>query len=148
MSIRQVLSVCCLLLCADAVVAAPCLALKQQPDAWVSSQVDSLMIAARRLFDDDEAAPAYTRVLDGIANTVNQCRLKEDQAFATRYPEFLKYITALALARRPDHELGFDVTDKQYFADTEKYVQIPEFLLDQKFLRAVSRAETLDSAKA
>ena len=148
MSIRRALSVCSLLLCANAVVAAPCASLRKKPDAWVFAKVDALILAAQRLFDDDEAAPGYKRVLDGITTTIRQCKLKEDASFTARYPEFLSYIKALSLARRRDHELGFDVTDKQYFAETEKYVQIPEFLLDQQFLRAVSRAETLDRAKA
>ena len=52
------------------------------------------------------------------------------------------------LDRSPDHELGFTVSDKQYFKETRQFVQIPDFLLDQNFLRFVSRFETLDRAKA
>jgi hypothetical protein len=37
--------------------------------------------------------------------------------------------------------------DKQYFEDTRQYVQIPEFLLNQEFLRSVSRFESLARAK-
>jgi len=148
MSIRRVLSVCCLLLVADVVVAAPCANLKLRPDAWVTSRVDALILSARATFEDEDAAPAYNRVLDGIARTINQCKLSEDETFTRRYPEFLQYIAALSLARRPDHELGFEVSDKQYFAETRQYVEIPDFLLDQKFLRAVSRYETLDRAKS
>jgi hypothetical protein len=47
----------------------------------------------------------------------------------------------------PDHELGFTVPDQQYFAETRQYVEVPEFLRSQTFLRWVSRSETLDRAK-
>ncbi len=40
------------------------------------------------------------------------------------------------------------VPDKVYFAETSKYVAIPDFLLTPRFLRAVSRFETLPQAKA
>jgi hypothetical protein len=57
-------------------------------------------------------------------------------------------VETASLDRQPDHELGFIVPDKQYFAETGQYVQIPEFLLDQQFLRSVSRYETLGRAKS
>src|SRR6202008_4470166 len=47
----------------------------------------------------------------------------------------------------PDHELGFSVPDRQYFAETSKFVEIPEILRSQVFLRLVSRSETLEQAK-
>jgi hypothetical protein len=40
------------------------------------------------------------------------------------------------------------VPDKQYFAETSQYVQIPDFLLTPGFLRSVSRYETLNRAKS
>ena len=54
----------------------------------------------------------------------------------------------LALARRDDHQLGFEVPDEQYFAETSQYTTIPEFFLTPRFLKVVSRAETLPQAKA
>ena len=54
----------------------------------------------------------------------------------------------LSLGRQSDHELGFTVPDKVYFAETRQYVEIPDFLLSPAFLRAVSRNETLKRAKA
>jgi hypothetical protein len=40
------------------------------------------------------------------------------------------------------------VSDKQYFAETRQFVEIPEFLLDPIFLKSVSRYETLAQAKS
>lgn len=148
MSFRRAVTICCLLLVADSVCAAPCTKPITRPDAWVTSKVNALILGARGAFEDEKGIPAYNRVLDGIARTVSQCKLSEDKTFATRYPEFIQYIATLSLARRTDHELGFAVSDKQYFAETRQYVEIPDFLLDQKFLRAVSRYETLGRAKA
>jgi len=140
--------VCCLLLLADAVVAAPCTSLKAKPDNWVNLRINALVQTARRSFDDEAALPIHHRVLDGITSTINQCGLDKDSDFRSRYPEFLQYVKALAVVRDPNHELGFSVSDKQYFAETEHYVSIPDFLLDQKFLTAVTRYETLAKAKS
>ncbi len=137
-----------LLLWGNAAYALPCARLKSHPDTWVSAQVDALVLAAHRAYEREEAQPAYDRVLDGIANTIQRCKLTQGDGFLSRYPEFVEYIAALSLERQPDHELGFVVPDKQYFAETYQYVQIPEFLLDQSFLRVVSRYETLDRAKS
>lgn len=139
----------CLTLMAQAVVAAPpCEMIKSHPDAWVGERVDALLRTARAAFDDDKGVPAYQKVLDGISATLKQCKAADDQAFANRYRNFLGYIETIALDRQPDHELGFVVPDKQYFAETRQYVEIPEFLLDRGFLRLVSRTETLERAKA
>ena len=140
--------VCCLLLLADAVVAAPCTSLKAKPDNWVNLRINALVQTARRSFDDEAALPIHHRVLDSITSTINQCGLDKDSDFRSRYPEFLQYVKALAVVRDPNHELGFSVSDKQYFAETEHYVSIPDFLLDQKFLTAVTRYETLAKAKS
>jgi len=53
-----------------------------------------------------------------------------------------------AIDQLPDHELGFEASDKQYFQQTRQYVEIPDFLLNRRFLSSVSRWETLDRAKA
>ena len=103
-------------------------------DAWVKGRVDAL--------------PAYNRVLNSIARTIRERKLAQDQEFSSRYREFVDYIQAASLDQQPDHDLGFTVPDGQYFRETSQYVQIPEFLLDQDFLRWVSRYETLERAKS
>src|SRR2546421_2459374 len=128
--------------------ATPCALVKARPDAWVQARVDALVSAARAAYEHDEAQAAYERVLGGIATTLKQCRLAQAESFIGRYREFVEYVAAADIARQPDHELGFVVPDKQYFAETQQYVQIPEFLLTPDFLRAVSRYETLERAKA
>lgn len=148
MSFRLSLILFCLLLVGHTASAAPCLQLKSQPDAWVTAQADALVRAARAAYENDEALPAYERVLDGIANTIRQCKLSQDEGFVSRYREFVEYIEAASLERLPGHELGFRVPDQQYFAETSQYVQIPEFLLTPSFLRSVSRYETLNRAKS
>ena len=126
----------------------PCDALRVKPDLWVGGQVNSLVLAAHAWYERDSAERAYDRVIDRIESTVLKCGLRDDARFRARYPEFLDFVTTLALARRPDHELGFTVTDETYFAETRAYVEIPAFLLTPPFLRAVSRYETLPQAKA
>jgi len=111
-------------------------------------KVNALVRAARAAYEDDDALPTYETVLNGIAGTIRQCKLSEDENFVSRYREFVEYIEAASLDKQPDHELGFTVPDKQYFTETSKYVQIPEFLLTPGFVRAVSRYETLERAKS
>jgi hypothetical protein len=127
--------------------AAPCDRVKSQPEVWINGRVDAFVVAARRAYESDNAQKAYERVLDGIAGTLEQCRLTQEKDFVARYPEFVGYITTLALQRKPDHELGFNVPDKVYFAETHDYVAIPDFLLTPNFLRVVSRFATLPQAK-
>lgn len=141
-------TVACLLLVATAAYASPCARLKARPDAWVAFKVDALVRSARAAYESDNAVPAYSRVLDRINNTIKECRLSEDRDFISRYRVFVEYVETASLDRQDDHELGFIVPDKQYFAETRQYVQIPEFLLDQQFLRSVSRYETLGRAKS
>jgi hypothetical protein len=138
----------CLLLAANAAYGSPCARVKSQPDAWVTERVDAFIRAAHAAYDSDKAVPAYERVLDGIAATIQQCKLREDAIFINRYRVFVEYMEAVALDRQPDHELGFLVPDKEYFAQTIQYVKIPDFLMDQGFLQSVSRYETLGRAKA
>lgn len=121
---------------------------KPDPDAWVKAKVDALVQAAHAAYENDDAVPAYERVLNRIAATIRQRRLAQDTDFGTRYREFIEYIQAAALDQQPGHELGFTVPDRQYFAETRRYVEIPEFLMAPGFLRAVSRYETLDRAKS
>lgn len=148
MSLRLSMILFCLLLFGNDAHAARCVQLKSQPDAWVTAKTDALVRAARRAYEDDETHPAYERVLGGIARTMRQCKLAEDEKFASRYREFAEYVEAASLELSPDHELGFSVPDKQYFEETRQYVGIPEFLLNPTFLRSVSRYETLNQAKS
>lgn len=138
----------CFLLAGGVAGAAPCTRVKSQPDYWVTSKVNALVLAARRAYEHEDALPRYERVLDAITDTIRDCRLEQDDNFVRRYQQFVEYVAVVSLDRLRDHELGFSVPDKQYFAETSQYVQIPEFLLDQNFLRATSRYETLDRAKA
>lgn len=137
-----------LFLAASAFSAVPCDRIKSQPDAWVTGRVNALVTTARRAYESDLALTAYERVLDGISRAVQQCRLASEGDFAKRYPEFVGYVSTLALERQPDHELGFNVPDSVYFSETRAFVTIPEFLLAPNFLRTVSRFATLPQAKA
>lgn len=121
---------------------------KFDKDAWVRARVNALVVAARAAFSDDDAVDAYRREVTSIARTIRRRRLAGDERFAGRYRGFLEYVQAVSIALRGDHELGFDVADKQYFRETNRFVQIPTFLTKPDFLRAVSRYETLDRAKA
>ena len=138
----------CMVLAEHSVNASPCARLKTRPDAWVAARVDALVQAARGAYESDGKIPAYGKVLDGISDTIRQCRLSQDSDFISRYRVFVEYVETASLDRQPDRELGFLVPDEQYFAETRQFVEIPEFLLDQTFLRSVSRYETLAGAKS
>lgn len=133
---------------ANAALAAPCARVKSRPDVWVATKVDALVRAAHGAYESDGAIPRYTRVLKGIAGTIKQCGLAQDSEFSNRYRRLIDYVDTASLDSQPDHELGFIVPDKQYFDETRQFVEIPDFLLDQVFLRYVSRFETLGRAKA
>jgi hypothetical protein len=128
--------------------AVPCARVKSRPDSWVARKVDALVLAARAAYENEDAEPGYDRVIRGIAQTLRQCKLPQDQAFVSRHREFVEYIEVSFVAQLPDHKLGFVVPDKQYFEETRQYVQIPEFLLTQDFLQLASRDETLARAKS
>jgi hypothetical protein len=138
----------CILLAASATYGVPCAQVKSQPDAWVTEKVDAFIRAAHAAYKTDRAVPAYERVLDTITTTIQQCKLHEYASFMNRYRVFVEYKETVSLDRQPDHDLGFLVPDEEYFAETHKYVQIPSFLMDQGFLRSVSRYETLGRAKS
>jgi hypothetical protein len=121
---------------------------KTQPGAWVASRVDALVLAARAAYKRDEAIPGYERVLGEITDTIRRCELSRDESFVGSYREFVEYVEAAALDLSPDHELGFAVPDKQYFAETRGFVEIPDFLTTPSFVRSVSRFETLARAKS
>ncbi|MGH9826462.1 MAG: hypothetical protein ACREDR_24805 [Blastocatellia bacterium] len=121
---------------------------KPYDDRWVKLKVDELVRAAHAAFENDDALPRYQKILNSITRTIRERKLLEDEKFSSRYPEFLGYVQTISIGQLPDHELGFMVPDKEYFAETSQYVQIPDFLLNQGFLRSVSRFETLNRAKA
>ncbi|HEX3279810.1 MAG TPA: hypothetical protein VHR36_01150 [Pyrinomonadaceae bacterium] len=150
MSFRLTVIACCLLLnTLSAFAATPrCALIKSQPDRWVTAQVNSLVTSARAAYESDDALPAYHRVLDRINRTLHQCKLSADADFLERHREFVYYVETVSLDRQPDHELGFNVPDKQYFDETRSFVEIPDYLLQPAFLKLVSRWETLDKAKA
>ncbi len=127
--------------------AAPCKRITSAPDRWAASSVDELVRASHTAYDDDDAADTYKDVLGALFRTVRRCGLDEDANFSERYRRFLDYVNEASLAVRRGHDLGFNVPDTQYFSETIKYVGIPEYLLTPKFLRDVSRFETLPRAK-
>lgn len=133
---------------AGALAAVPCKVVRLQPDAWVRSSTDRLVSAARAAFDSDDGDLAYERVLDDTAGTIRRCGLATDSVVSDRYPEFLKYIDTVSLDRLPDHALGFNVPDRQYFDETREIVAIPGYLLDPLFLRQASRTTSLGLAKS
>src|SRR6267143_6202090 len=108
MNFRLSMILFCLLLFGDTVRAAStCTSVRSQPDVWVSEKVDALVRAARAAYEDDDAIPAYGRVLDGITTTLKRCTLSQDAAFISRYRNLVEYIETVSLDRQPDHELGF-----------------------------------------
>ena len=119
-----------------------------QQDAWVLNRVNQLVLKARAAYEVEKAEKAYDRELDRLSKTLQQCRMSDDAGFVKRYPEFAEYVRVLSLQHRPGHELGFEVPDRIYFAETKAHVTIPEFLLTPRFLRAVKWHETLDQAKS
>ncbi len=128
--------------------AVPCSQIARQPNTWVMQSVDSLVGAARAFFVNEAAERRYERVVNQIAGHVERCRLAQDRQLLAQYPEFFDYLRLLSLGLDEEHELGFEVSDEVYFAETNKFTTIPDFLLTPRFLRAVSRFETLPQAKA
>jgi hypothetical protein len=149
MSFRLALIVFGLLVVCRVADAAPsCAGVKSQTDAWVTAKVNALVRTAHAAYENDDALPAYERTLDEINATLRQCKLSQDESFLHRHRALVEYVEAASLDRQPDHELGFNVPDRQYFAETRPFVQIPDFLLTQSFLRSVSCYETLARAKS
>jgi hypothetical protein len=126
---------------------APCPRTPEQSSAWINRAVDSLVRSAYAAFQDERAQDRHQRVVDGIAKEIQRCGLG-DADISKHYPEFVQYVKLLSRAGRDDHQLGFEVTDRQYFAETSRYTTIPEFLLTPDFLRLVSGYENLARAKS
>jgi hypothetical protein len=110
--------------------------------------VTALVRAAHAAFDDERADAVYARVVTSIDRSLRQCNLEKNADFVSRYPNFVPYLNLLLLALDKNHELGFEVTDETYFAETSKFTSIPEFLVTPSFLKAVKAFETLPQAKA
>ncbi|HUS11945.1 MAG TPA: hypothetical protein VMZ30_15880 [Pyrinomonadaceae bacterium] len=144
----MVLSGICMALTGNTAYASRCDQLTTQPDAWMATNVDLLVRAARRAYESDKALPAYEKVLDEIARTLRECGLVTNERFTNRNRAFVEFIQTVSLERQPDHELCLNVSDKQYFKETRQFVEIPSFLLNQTFLKYVSRYETLGRAKS
>lgn len=117
-------------------------------DSWVRSQINRLVQAARLAYDDDSKTGVYQKRLNAISRTIRQQRLKQNEALVARYQEFFSYVDNVSLERTPGHALGFATPDRQYFSEIKDRVEIPEFLTERRFLRNVSRSETLERAKA
>lgn len=128
--------------------ASPCPGTSAQQERWVTQNVNVLVRSAHAAFEDDRADSRYERVVAGIYRALTGCKLADNRDFAGRYPEFVEYVKLLALALDGEYQLGFNVTDKVYFAETSIHTSIPEFLLSPRFLESVSRSETLPQAKA
>ncbi|MGH9968832.1 MAG: hypothetical protein ACREBG_13600 [Pyrinomonadaceae bacterium] len=148
MRLHLIIVVFCLLLVSNNAHASVCGRVRSRPDVWVTAKVDALVRSALAAYQNDDSSLAYERVLDEVTGTLRKCKLAEDQLFSTRYRAFVDFVQVASLYRQPDHELGFMVSDKQYFAETRQYVEIPEFLMDQSFMRSASRYETLERAKS
>ena len=126
----------------------PCAKTITQQDAWVRRSVDLIVRRAHAAYEYEKAEMNYVRSQRMIANTIKQCKLAENAEFMSRYQEFVEYIRVLSLEHLRDHELGFEVPDKVYFAETGAFVTIPDFLLNTEFLQLVRKFETLPKAKA
>src|SRR5215510_13640331 len=148
MRFRLVAILICLIVVGEFRYPSPSARPKFDADAWVKAKVDALGLASRAAYENDDALPAYRKVLNSIAATIRLRKLADDASFASRYREFVDYVQTASLALRADHELGFEVPDKLYFEETRQFVQIPDFLVSQNFLRSVSRYESLNRAKA
>jgi hypothetical protein len=123
-----------------------CKQIRTNPDHWVGLKIDALVRSARETYEDDDD-DAYSRVLEDINRDLRKCKLRDDRSFTDKYRRFLDFVQITSLDLDADHELGFSVSDKQYFEETKQFVEIPEFLLNTDFLNAVSSFETLDRAK-
>jgi hypothetical protein len=153
MRLRLCLMFLCLALAGESLHASTSVRSKFNSDQWVRASVDSFVRAARAAYGNDDAIPAYKKVVRSIRRTIEQRRLSEDTNFRSRYQAFLDYIEVVSLETLPDHELGFAVPDKEYFDETRQYVEVPDFLKSQPFLRLVriscgssTRLESLPSS--
>ncbi|HYX27602.1 MAG TPA: hypothetical protein VE863_03470 [Pyrinomonadaceae bacterium] len=126
----------------------PCPQNNGEQPRWVTLRINSLVRAAYAAYQNEKSEASYARIVKQFDSAIRQCRLSQDSDFTDRYGNLIEYLRLLSLAQTGDHELGFEVTDKEYFAETAPYAAIPDFLLAPQFLKAVSRFEGLARAKA
>jgi len=120
----------------------PCLPLS----GWVRDSVDKLVRTAHVGYQRKDPYK-YNVALEEVVNSAKRCGYDHSTDLVSEFPEFVEYLDEAGYAVRPGHELGFNVSDRQYFAETGRWVTLPEYLLDKRFVRDVSRAETLWRAK-
>jgi len=137
-----------LLIAAELTVASPNSDSRFDADSWVRTQINRLVQAARLAYDDDSKTGVYQKRLNAISRTIRQRRLKQNEGLVARYREFFNYVDNISLERTSGHALGFATPDRKYFSEIKDRVEIPEFLTERRFLRNVSRYETLERAKA
>src|SRR5256714_205050 len=128
--------------------AAPCPRTPRQSTTWINRAVEDLVRSAYAAYRSESAKIQSREVVGALAHTFQRCRLAGNAELSPRYPEFFDYVKLLSIGGRDDHELGFEVTDKDYFAETSQYTTIPDFLLTPAFLRLVTRFENLPRAKS
>ena len=109
--------------------ATPCPRTPQQSTTWINRAVEDLVRSAYAAFRSESAQTRHQRVVDGLADTIQRCRLAADAGLSPRYAEFFAYVKLLSVGGKNDHELGFEIPDKDYFAETSQYTTIPDFLL-------------------
>ncbi len=147
--VRLCLALALLAICAAStkVFASPC-PRTQRSITWINQSIDLLVRSAYAAYVSESAQTRHQRIVDSIAGTIQRCQLANDAELSQSYPEFFAYVKLLSIGGRDDHELGFEVSDKDYFAETGKFTTIPDFLLTQNFLRLVSGWESLPQAKS
>lgn len=145
---RSLLIAIALLLTVSHASAQRCAQAISQQDEWVRQSVNELVQAAHDAYEDAASEKTYTRLLAQLSKTIRKCSLSKDATFIGRYSRFVEYIRVLSLDRQKDHQLGFELSDREYFEKSSAFTSIPEFLKTQEFLLLVKRAETLPEAKA
>src|SRR5438128_2502972 len=107
--------VCSLPVAAANLSATPCHQIKTQREQWVIARVNALVRAARAAYENEKQQRSYERVVDQIAGGIKRCGVADDPEVVESYPEFTDYMRLLSLARRDEHELGLEVSGREYF---------------------------------
>lgn len=55
---------------------------------------------------------------------------------------FLSFVSAQAIMSRPNHQLGFKITDEEYLEYAATHLEFPEFLKSNEFLRLMAQPST------
>src|SRR2546423_4188433 len=91
--------------------AASCPRTPRQSTAWINRAVGDLVRSAYAAYRSESAQTRHQRVVDGLANTIQRCRLAGDTELSPTYAEFFEYVKLLSIAGRDDHELGLEIPD-------------------------------------